>query len=196
MILYKKGEGVMTRRERIRRVGILCCHFLRNLAFYEAGWSDGKFIPKQPSQFWINVNGNFIDICVLEWCKLFADEKKGKHYWRKVITDPTSFFDRLMKLLNISKEEFEAYIQKMRSYRDKFIAHLDSENTMNIPELLVAQQSAEYLYDYLLANEDEGNLFHDAPASAWSFYKSFLKEGELVYQEDKNLQYDQKIISR
>ena len=152
----------MTRRERIRRVGILCCHCLRNLAFYMAGWRDGNFISKEPSQFWITVNGNFIEICVLEWCKLFG-LKDDEHYWEKVITDRASFFDGLMKLLEITNDEFEAYVKEMRSYRDKFIAHLDSENTMNIPVLLIAQQSASYLYDYLLAHEDEGNFFPDAP---------------------------------
>ena len=167
----------MTRRERIRRVGILCCHCLRNLAFYMAGWRDGNFISKEPSQFWITVNGNFIEICVLEWCKLFG-LKDDEHYWEKVITDRASFFDGLMKLLEITNDEFEAYVKEMRSYRDKFIAHLDSENTMNIPVLLIAQQSASYLYHYLLAHEDEGNFFPDAPVRASSFYNRFLKEGD------------------
>jgi hypothetical protein len=175
----------MTRRERIRRVAILCCHCLRNLAFYKAGWRDGEFIHKKPSQFWINVNGNFIDICVLEWCKLFG-LKRDEHYWEKVITDRASFFDGLIKLLSLSKDEFEAYVQEVRSYRDKFIAHLDSEKVMNIPkQLLIVQQSASYLYDYLLANEDEGNFFPDTPASASSFYNRSLKEGESVYLRDE-----------
>jgi hypothetical protein len=176
-------EVVMTRRERIRRVAILCCHCLRNLAFYKAGWRDGEFIPKEPSAFWINVNGNFIEICVLEWCKLFG-LKRDEHYWKRVISDWASFFDGLMKLLGMTKDEFEAYVQEMRSYRDKFIAHLDSEKTMNIPKLLIAQQSAVYLYDYLRAHEDEGNFFTDTPATASSFYNHFLKEGELVYRGD------------
>ncbi len=66
----------MTRRERLRQVKILCCHFLRNLAFYKAGWRKGELIFKD--QFWVNANGNFIDVCVLEWCKLFGD-KRGQH---------------------------------------------------------------------------------------------------------------------
>jgi len=174
----------MTRRKRIRRVAILCCHCLLNIAFYMAGWRDCKLVTKEPRQFWINVNGNFMDICVLEWCKLFADEKRGKHYWGKVITDRASFFDRLMKILGMTRDEFAAYIDEMRSYRDKFVAHLDLNERMQIPKLLVAQQRASYLYDYMRTYEDEGGLFTDAPDTASSFYNRFLKEGKLVYRED------------
>ena len=49
----------MTRKQRLRRVAILCCHCLRNLAFYKSGWKDGSL--KIDGDFWINVNGNFLD---------------------------------------------------------------------------------------------------------------------------------------
>jgi hypothetical protein len=70
----------MTRRSRVRRLFILCNHFLRNLAFYRTGWRRGGVdqeptLRRKESQFWVNVNGNFIDICALEWCKLFGDKK-------------------------------------------------------------------------------------------------------------------------
>lgn len=102
----------MTHKEHVRRAAILCCHCLRNLAFYKAGWRDGEFIIKEPYQFWTNVNGNFMDICVLEWCKLFTDKKRGKHYWGKVITDGASFFDGLLKSLVGSIYEKDAHLSR------------------------------------------------------------------------------------
>src|SRR6266571_8412423 len=125
----------MTRKQHLRRVAILCCHFLRNLAFYKTGWRGGSLIFQD--QFWVSVNGNFLDICVLEWCKLFGDSR-GKHYWRKVISDPTAFFKGLLKKLGMTEAEFTAYINEIKKYRDKFVAHLDSELIMNIPRLDVA----------------------------------------------------------
>ncbi|MFL9998747.1 hypothetical protein PQR34_45335, partial [Paraburkholderia sediminicola] len=89
----------MTRRQRLRRAGILCCHFLRNLAFYKAGWKKGE--PIRAGQFWINANGNFLDICVLEWCKLFAD-KKAKQGWRRVVSDPITFYAGLLESLGLT----------------------------------------------------------------------------------------------
>lgn len=61
-------------------------------------------------QFWVNTNGNFLDICVLEWCKLFGD-KRGQHYWRKVITDQTAFLAGLLHAVGKTEVEFDAYIE-------------------------------------------------------------------------------------
>ena len=170
----------MTRRQRLRRVGILCCHFFRNLAFYKAGWRKGELIFKD--QFWVNANGNFIDVCVLEWCKLFGD-KRGQHNWRKVITNQPAFFAGLLHAVDRTEADFYSYIDEMKSYRDKFIAHLDSEERMNIPKLIVARKSVSYLYGYLLANEEEDNCFRDAPAKASRFYKQFYSQGRTVYSK-------------
>ena len=63
----------MTRRERVRRLFLLCTHFLRNLAFYRAGRHRGQL--KRKNQYWTVVTNNCLDHCVLEWCKLFADPK-------------------------------------------------------------------------------------------------------------------------
>lgn len=170
----------MTRRHRLRRVGILCCHFLRNLAFYKAGWRKGELIFKD--EFWVNANGNFIEICVLEWCKLFGDQR-GQQCWRKVVTDHSAFLAGLLSAVGQTEGEFEAYVEEMRAYRDKFIAHLDSEEVMNIPKLRVARKSVSFLYKYLLANEEEGNCFHDAPPKASQFYKLHYSQGRKVYSK-------------
>jgi hypothetical protein len=167
----------MTRRQRLRRVGILCCHFLRNLAFYKAGWRKRELRFKD--QFWVNVSGNFIDLCVLEWCKLFGD-KRGQHYWQKVVTDQTAFLCDLLHAVGQTEGEFDSYIEEMKTYRDKFIAHLDSEEVMNIPKLRVARTSVSFLYDYLLANEEEDNCFHDAPSKASRLYHQFYSQGQRI----------------
>lgn len=183
-LLYCTLGFSMTRRKRLRRVAILCCHCLRNLAFYKAGWHNGSLILQD--NFWTNVNGNFLDICVLEWCKLFGDSR-GKQFWRKVLLDPAAFHNGLFHELGITEVQFDAYIKEMREYRDKFVAHLDSEEIMTPPVLEVTKISASYLYDYIISHEDEGNYFVAAPASSSAFYAAILKEGESVY---KQLQYN------
>lgn len=173
----------MTRKERLRRVAILCCHCLRNLAYYKAGWYRNELILKD--QFWINVNGNFLDICVLEWCKLFGD-LRGKHCWRKIISKQKSFHNGMLRELNIEESDLDTLINEMRRYRDKFVAHLDSEKTMYIPNnLTLAQKSVAYLYDYIRANEDEGDFFNDAPGKASAFFEHHFKYGKTLYNELK-----------
>ena len=172
----------MTRSQHLRRVAILCCHCLRNLAFYKAGWHNGK--SKLISQFWLSANGNFLDIAVLEWCKLFADTR-GKHFWRKAITDDVSFQEGLLAEIGLSETEFEDYVNQMRTYRDKFIAHLDSEEVMHIPLLQSAVNSTVYLYDYLLETEETGGCFADAQKGGSKFYGKFLEEGKAVYEKNR-----------
>lgn len=123
----------MTRKTRLRRVLIICCHCLRNLSYYRVGWSIFQ------DDFWVTVNGNFMDICVLEWCKVFADSRGG-HYWQKVITDPVNFKNGLLQMLSISEQELHAYISEVRKYRDKFIAHLDGEEVMHPPRIRCHQE--------------------------------------------------------
>ena len=185
----------MTRRKRLRRVAILCCHCLRNLAFYMAGWRRGA--PVFKDQFWVNVNGNFLDICVLEWCKLFGD-LRGKHYWQKVISDPTAFYSGLLRQLGMAEAEFDAFANEMRTYRDKFVAHLDSEEIMHIPNnLILAQKSVSYLYDYLRANEDEADFFVDAPKKASTFYDHHLRDGKSAYNKlTRNIANDLRRIGK
>jgi hypothetical protein len=45
----------------------------------------------------------------------------------------------------------------------------------------VARKSVSYLYDYLLAHENEGNFFAAAPRKAARFYTVFANEGKAVY---------------
>jgi hypothetical protein len=84
----------LTKRELCRRSVLLCVLFLRNLAYYRAGQGQqGRHLldPSEPTvNFWRQANSNFIDMCVLDWCKLFAD-KQAVHHWRKIVSDPAKF---------------------------------------------------------------------------------------------------------
>lgn len=165
--------NTLSRDQLARRACILCCHCIRNLIFYTGGLNGKE--PVYSDQFWITSNGNFLDICILEWCKLFAD-KNGKHYWKKVVGMQTDFYDGLLSELNISESEFVEYIDKVKDYRDKFIAHLDHENMMHIPQMNVVLSSATYLFNYLRNQEKCNPLFADVPTDAGHLV--------LTYQED------------
>jgi hypothetical protein len=99
--------GVMSRRDRLRRVLILCRNFAVNLAYYRAGRTPEHiglqdFTRNAQPNFWRAMSGNCIDICVLEWCKLFV-EPSGKHYWGNIVSDPADFKARLLKELGIDE---------------------------------------------------------------------------------------------
>jgi hypothetical protein len=126
------------------------------------------------------VNGNFLDLCILEWTKLFADQR-GKHHWQKVVGDRTRFETELLAALRLTRAELDAYKQHVLRYRDKFVAHLDHEPIMQIPRLRLARRSVAFLYNYLLAHEDEGGFFPEQPRSARDYYLLHVNLGRAAY---------------
>jgi hypothetical protein len=131
-------------------------------------------------QFWATAHDNFLDIAVLEWCKVFGDIR-AKHDWRKVVTDKDLFFLKLLDHLRLTKALFDEYINEMRTYRDKFIAHLDEENRMNIPNISIAIKSTQFLYQWMLMEEDDGDAFWDAPENSVLFFRKFISQARETY---------------
>ena len=117
--------------------------FISILAYFRgarespSGWRDQSANPD--SDFWWTMSNNCLDVCVLEFCKLFADQqgkKYGKHHWQNVATqDPARFEADLLDHVGISAAEWEDYLRKIRRYRDKFVAHLDDDRVMRPPRL-------------------------------------------------------------
>lgn len=132
---------------RLRRTNLLCCHFARNLAYYKAGWD--THTPKFTNEFWATVNGNFLDICVLEWCKLFGNRNDG-HYWQQVVDDKEKFRKDMFNALSIKQSDLDSYWSEIKDYRDEFVAHLLSKETMNIPNLQLAWATVEYYNKYIV----------------------------------------------
>jgi hypothetical protein len=136
----------MDRVERLRRVGLLCCSFARNCAYYKAGWVETK--TTATNEFWLTVQSNFLDTAVLEWLKLFGDFK-DKHHWKKIVECSEEFKLEMLSSCNITQTDLAEHRNQFKDYRDKFIAHLDSEQTMKIPLLDTALELTEYYYQYV-----------------------------------------------
>jgi hypothetical protein len=177
----------MTDTERRRRVVLLCCSFARNLAFYRA-WKSGKaralFSDSHPqASFWRQANGNFLDICVLEWCKLFGD-KKGTHYWSRVVSDVAQFKTGLLGHVGMDADAFQAKIKEMRLYRDKFVAHLDDLPVMDIPVLEVAKSAVWFYHGHVVTFEAKAGelvgIHADSTAKLTRGYEHCLAEAEAV----------------
>lgn len=170
----------LSREQRLRRVIILCGHFAQNLAFFRAGWRDRRLI--RDSVFWRIVNGNCLDIAILEWCKLFADAK-GKHCWRKVVSDRTAFEDGLVQVVGpgIDLGGFEEFANTVRKYRDKFVAHLDDELRADIPYLEDCWTSVRFYHGYVVNHEASGVSFHGLPLDLAAFYETRFEVARTAY---------------
>lgn len=167
-----------TEIQRLRKTALLCLHCIRNLAYYRERREE--LLNPRENQFWRTVDSNFLDICVLEWCKLFADTR-GKHHWAKVITDKDRFLNTLLAELGCDEVQFKNFIDAIKTYRDKYVAHLDHENTMNIPYLDKVEKSVIHLYNSLLDHEEVESCFSDAPNIA-GYFLQHSSEAKNIYK--------------
>jgi len=132
------------------------------------------------TEFWRTVNGNFLDLCVLEWCKLFGD-KRGEHCWRLVVSDLNGFETGLLGHLKLSATEFEEYVEEIRRYRDGFVAHLDSDKVINIPKLNVAKACVWYYHAHVMNAEAQAGGLEGLPRDIAHYHQECEREGNHAY---------------
>lgn len=167
----------LSRRERLRRVVLLCAHFARNIAYYRAGIGRLK---KAGPQFWITANANFIDTAVVEWCKPLGDVK-GRHFWANVIADTSGFESAMLGHVGLTAAEFAAYIDEMRTYRDKFLAHLDDLRVMAVPFLDKAKAVVEFYHRRIVLHKAEAGDIAGLPVDLADHYRHCFEEATVVY---------------
>ena len=180
---------IMDDKTRRRRILLLSSNFIKNLAYYRAGRSNNTTnnfkADSSDACFWVQVNNNFIDMCVLDWCKIFGDEK-SKHFYEKAIReqDKEAFKEEFYENLG-GKDKFEKYIKSMRIYRDKFVAHLDEDNKMNIPDLYKAKKSIKFLYGYIIDLDEKKSYLQDLPYTVEILecgYDQCFQEAQEIYR--------------
>jgi hypothetical protein len=155
--LFSWTEPPLTPEERQQNVVSLCCSFMRNLAFHRAGMQPqvqrNLLTPAHPQgAFWREAHANFFDICVLEWCKLFADRDRngwGKHHWRRVVNEPDRFEEDLCTTLGVTAAQFDDLIAKVKDYRNTFVAHRDEDRMAHLPMLELPKKAIAFLHERL-----------------------------------------------
>ncbi len=123
------------------------------MAYYRAGWeNDVKHLLEahpDSGNFWITVNGNSLDMCVLEWCKLFGGKKRSNNSLQQILKDPEAFKADVLQHLALDEAVFEEEVQIFRTYRDRWIAHLDRDRKGFYPRLENAKKAVWFYYEYI-----------------------------------------------
>jgi hypothetical protein len=120
-------------------------------------------------------------MCVLDWCKLFGD-RKAKHYWSKVVSTPEDFKAGLLHHLGLDETVFEKEVLVVRHYRDKFLAHLDSENEMDIPRLEIAKAAIWFYHSHIVEHEAKEDDLQNLPIDLTVGYELCEMEARAVFQ--------------
>jgi hypothetical protein len=168
----------LPREVRIRRAMVCCCAIIRNVAYYQGGWREGQRL--FDSNIERTISGNFIDMAVLEWCKLFGESRHEPQHWQRVllgIEQRRSFKGGLLKSLNQSSIQWNKHCESCIRYRSDFIAHLGSEHRMHLPFVDPLRKSAAFYYEFLQMSE----MTDANPADIEQFYESCAASGREYY---------------
>lgn len=146
------SAATLTPLARQRRVCKVAHIFARNMAYYRAARDGAGNYTGPQDNYWVTVDNNFLDTAVMEWCKLFADSK-AQHHWGKVVSDLVAFEAALLSHIGLTAAEFADLIKLVKTYRDKFLAHLDQDNIMYPPKLDAMWAAIRFYSDHVIQQE-------------------------------------------
>ena len=164
----------MTPIDRARNAALLCCHFGRNFAYYSVF---RKSLDLGKEGFWLTVHGNFIDVCALEWCKLFGS-RSGKYHWSNTLTDPERFRREMLNAHSIDDASLESLWNEVKNYRDDFVAHSEEQETTAIPNMNVPYVLVEFYFGKLQYDFPALQTNNSLPTNFDWYYDARLKEAE------------------
>lgn len=88
----------------------------------------------------------------------------------------------MLQYCKLSDAEFDIYHKAMKSYRDQFVAHLDSELIMQIPDLTNAINTVRYYYQHVY-NELPNSSRINFPKNLDDYYNSCFSEAENYFEK-------------
>lgn len=162
--------------KRARRAAMLCCHFARNFAYYSVFRSSTVL---REEGFWLTVHGNFVDVCVLEWCKLFGN-RNGKYHWQNVTLNSQEFRRQLLNMHGIDDAELKRLWNEVKSYRDNFVAHLEEDEATAIPNLNVPYLLTAFYFRALQSDFPDLQSISALPQYLDRYYNDCLKQAQEV----------------
>ena len=141
--------------------------------------------PSPRLNFWRVIYGNFLDVAVIDWCKLFGSDHEEHQpvHWKSVV--PVERHDEfragLLDAIGITQAEWEKYWRKMKAYRDKQAAHFNAEyirpeNDPHYPEFDLALEAVYYYYQWILGDMQNREVRHTYPKDIRDYCQRFFEQ--------------------
>jgi len=149
--------------------------------------------------FWRVIDGNFMDMAVIDWCKLFGSDHQAHQpaHWKNMV--PTSEHDAfrkgLLAELAVTHDVWMAYREELKRYRDTNAAHLDPRppRLPNYPRFDVALGSSYYYYAWLVRIASRTSVacdFPDLRTYATSFRAKAAKVAKIALDATAGIEED------
>lgn len=149
-------------------------YVVRNISYHR---SLEKHNDSLEQNYWIIIYNNFLDVAVLEWCKVFGSRNNATH-WSKNVIDQDAFREGLLARLQITQQEWEEYWEQIKGYRDKYVAHHEfSPKISQYPDFNYALVSCYFYYEILIKELRLLNVY-DYPDDLKEYYNNSLDQAK------------------
>ena len=167
----------MNARERLlRRVGLMCVDFARQLSYHRAL---EEHVHSFKQSFWIIMYNNTIDLAVLDWFHLFGSHKDDLH-WKQVVCDIDAFRNHLLQAIHMTIDEWETYWESIKDYRDKDVAHIEVRPVSVVPEMTIALRAVAHYYSVVLTELSTFGDYSAWPKHIESYYQKSLDQSKAI----------------
>jgi hypothetical protein len=184
-------HGVAIKVELARTQIFRLAYVVRNVAFYR---SLAPFQKSFAQNYWIYVFNNFLDMAVLEWCKVFGSRGEETH-WSTLVEDPDAFRTAMLAEFHLTRDEWDKYWERMKNYRDAHIAHHTRDpRVTKYPHLDIALRACFFYYKHLLRElrnvKDDPLYFY--PPDLEAYYERLLvharEVSEVAYAASRGIE--------
>jgi hypothetical protein len=99
------------------------------------------------------------------------------------VTDAAAFEAGMLAAVDMNGAAFESEIDAVRVYRDKFLAHLDSERVMDIPRLDLLWAAVRFCFRHVLDTEmNEAERTRVGLPDLDAYYQECFDEARAIYK--------------
>ena len=143
---------------------------IRNLACHKTLY---KYKDDFKKSYWKLIFNNFLDIAIIEWCKMF-DSKDDTTHWSNHIKNKKEVGDKLLKWANMSQQEWDKYREDIKCYGNS-VDKYHKQNIKSYPDFSCVVIACYVYYDALI-KELRMLGVNDYPDELKEFYQSCLGE--------------------
>jgi hypothetical protein len=138
--------------------------FVQHLGYYrglKAAWDVQKYL----SPFWGSTTDGHLRLATIAWCNAFGSRNSDMHWTKTTIgeiskEEQENFRERVLSKAGFTQEEWERYHRDMLAFRNKFVAHVESNHFKDpVPSFDPALQVA-YAYDEWVRDLTRPGIFN------------------------------------
>ena len=156
------------------QIGILQNEYCRSFTYFREIERHLSTLNKN-REFWVHLHNTLLNDAVLKWCKVFGADDNEVH-WKKSSQNKefhAAVRENLLYRTGFTLEEWKAYHQIMRDFRNSYSAHRNISALKPVPWMDKSFDVAASFFDFIV------DQYHP-----WAGHQPYLGEVRKHYQDE------------